>query len=52
MNKEQQNWMDGLLDCWIVGRQSEAAHPATYLSINPTIHLSRLRNLWFNSVNA
>jgi hypothetical protein len=52
MNTEQQNWMDGLLDCWIIEWQSEATHPSIHLSINPTIHLSRLWDSWFNSVNA
>jgi hypothetical protein len=52
MNTEKQNWMAGLLDGWIIVRQSEAAHPSIHLSSNPTIHLSRQRDSWFNSVNA
>jgi hypothetical protein len=40
MNTEQQNWMNGSLDCWIIGRQSEAAHPSIHLSNNPFVLLA------------
>jgi hypothetical protein len=52
MNPDQTNWMNGLLDCWMNGRQREAAHPLTQLSSNPKIHLFPGVHPWFNSVNA
>jgi hypothetical protein len=48
MNTTQQNWMNGLLDCWMTEQPDERL---AQQSIYPTIHLFRMRNPWFNAVS-
>jgi hypothetical protein len=42
----------GFLDYWAAEQCRSSRNPFIHQSNNPTIHLSRPRDSWFNSVNA